>query len=120
MKAYVVAQTEVFDRKGYQLYADGFWDIFDRHRGRFLASSLSNTLVAEGVWDPPKTVIMVFPNRAAAEGWLNDPDYVALAEIRKRTARTNMVIVDTLGDTWVNARRATWETIGASRSWRKR
>jgi uncharacterized protein (DUF1330 family) len=102
MKAYVIAQTEVFDREGYKPYADGFWPIFDRYGGQFLASSLSSTIVAEGEWDPPNTVIMLFPSRAAAEGWLNDTDYVELAKIRKRTARTNMVIVDTDGDPWLS------------------
>ena len=108
MKAYVVAQTEVFDSEGYQPYADGFEDIFYRHGGRFIASSQSETVLAEGRWDPPNTGIMEFPDRAAAEAWLNDPDYVELAKTRHETARTNMVIVDTVTDEYLaasNARR---------------
>ena len=106
MKAYVVAQTEVFDADGYQPYADGFWKIFSRHVGEFIASSQSETVVSEGVWDPPNTVMMAFPDRSAAEAWLSDPDYVELAKIRHRTARTNMVIVDTAGDQYLIESRA--------------
>ena len=106
MKAYVVAQTEVFDRVGYQPYADGFEDIFYRYGGRFIASSQSKTVVAEGSWNPPNTVIMEFPDRSAAEAWLSDPDYVELAKVRHRTARTNMVIVDTEPDQYLAASQA--------------
>lgn len=105
MKAYVVAQTEVFDRDGYKPYAAGFEEIFYKHGGRFVVSSQSETVVAEGTWDPPNTVVMEFPNRSAAEAWLGDPDYVELAKIRHRTARTNMVIVDTAPDKYLAASR---------------
>ena len=109
VRAYVVAQTEVFDVDGYQPYADGFWKIFSRHGGEFISSSQSETIVSEGVWDPPNTVIMVFPDRTAAEAWLSDPEYVELAQFRHRSARTNMVIVDTASDQYLvdsRARRA--------------
>ena len=106
MKAYVVAQTEVFDADGYQPYADGFWEIFARHGGEFVASSQSDTVVSEGVWDPPNTVIIAFPDRIAAEAWLSDPEYVKLARFRHRSARTNMVIVDTANDQYLIESRA--------------
>jgi uncharacterized protein (DUF1330 family) len=37
---------------------------------------------------------MKFPDSQAAQDWLADPDYQALAEHRKRSARANLVLVD--------------------------
>ena len=59
--------------------------------------------MAEGQWDPPNTVIMEFPDPVAAEEWLSDPEYVELAKVRRKTARTNMVIVDTAPDRYLAA-----------------
>ena len=94
MPAYVIAQIEITDPEGYQDYLAGFMTIFNRHQGRLLVTSSSEVRVVEGEQKYPRTVVMEFPDRATAEGWLNDPEYQELSEIRKRTARTNLVVVD--------------------------
>lgn len=37
---------------------------------------------------------MEFPDLETAQAWKNDPDYVALARIREKTATTNMILVE--------------------------
>ncbi len=97
MTAYVIAQIEVHDPEGYKAYLAGFMPIFERHGGRLLATSARETAVIEGEWGYPRTVLMEFADLETATRWLNDPDYAALAEIRKRTARTNMALVEGVG-----------------------
>lgn len=94
MSAYVIAQIEVEDPDGYKEYLAGFMPIFERYKGRLLATSQAETDVIEGIWSLPSTVIMEFPTKEDAYSWLADPEYQSLAEIRKRTARANLVVVD--------------------------
>ena len=94
MPAYVIGQLEIFDPEGYKAYLAGFMPIFERHGGELLASSSAETEVVEGNWDYPRTVLMRFPDLAAAKAWLADPDYRTLAQHRYATARANLAIVE--------------------------
>ena len=96
MTAYVIGQLDIFDRAGYQAYLDGFMPSFERHGGTLLATSAQETQVLEGSWAHPATVLMAFPDRGAARAWYEDPEYQALCEIRRRTARCNLVVLDGL------------------------
>ncbi|MEX0286430.1 MAG: DUF1330 domain-containing protein [Paracoccaceae bacterium] len=96
MPAYFIAQIQIDDPDGYQGYLAGFMPIFERHGGRLLTVSSKPLDIIEGEWVHDGVVLMEFPSLDAARAWKDDPDYVALAEIRKRTARTNMVLVEGL------------------------
>ena len=58
----------------------------------------NKTIVIEGDWAYPGTVIMHFPSIEAAQAWCDDPEYQALAEHRHRSARANLVIVEGMSD----------------------
>ena len=90
----MLAQIEVGDPEEYKNYLAGFMPIFERHGGELLATSKNQTVVIEGEWAHPSTVIMRFPSVEAAQGWYSDPDYVALAAYRHRAAQTNLVLVE--------------------------
>jgi uncharacterized protein (DUF1330 family) len=94
MSAYMVAQIDVIDPEGYQAYLAGFLPIFERYGGELLATSKSETEVVEGEWAYPRTVIMKFPSLDHAHRWHADPDYQALAEHRRRSARANLILVE--------------------------
>ena len=94
MPAYVIGQLDIHDPEAYRDYLSGFMPSFERHGGELLATSRAETHVLEGTWALPRTVIMRFLSVEHAKAWHADPDYVALAEIRHRTARTNLVLVD--------------------------
>ena len=94
MSAYVLAQIQIDDVDGYAKYLAGFMPIFARHGGELLATSKNETHIVEGDWAYPGTVIMKFPDTKAAQDWLADPEYQALAEHRKRSARANLVLVE--------------------------
>ena len=97
MTAYMIAQIEIADPERYQDYLAGFMPIFQRYEGELLATSSCATEVIEGDWALPRTVIMKFPSRAAAEAWHRDPDYQTLAQHRHAAARANLVLVEGLG-----------------------
>lgn len=94
MSAYMIAQIEISDIEEYQLYLAGFMPIFQRHGGELLVTTKSETIVVEGEWAYPRTVIMKFPSVEKAQEWLHDPDFIKLAEHRHRSAKTNLVLVE--------------------------
>ncbi|PUB10249.1 DUF1330 domain-containing protein [Yoonia sediminilitoris] len=93
MSVYVVGQLNIHTPDDYEEYLAGFTSIFERYKGELLATSKQETEVLEGTWAMPRTVLMRFPTAEAARSWYNDPDYQKLAEIRRRNADTNLVIV---------------------------
>jgi uncharacterized protein (DUF1330 family) len=97
MSAYVLAQIQIDDVDEYAKYLAGFMPIFERHGGELLATSKNDIHILEGDWAYPGMVIMKFPDSREAQEWLADPDYQALAEHRKRSARTNLVLVEGIG-----------------------
>ena len=97
MSAFMIAQIEITDPERYQEYLAGFLPIFQRHEAELLATSSCSTEVVEGDWALPRTVIMKFPSREAAEAWHRDPEYQALARHRHAASRANLVLVEGLG-----------------------
>ncbi len=94
MSAYLVGQLRINDPEEYKNYLAGFMPSFERHGGEMLATSKNQTLVLEGQWAYPSTVIMRFPDVEAAQAWHDDPEYRELCKIRHKTADTNLVIVE--------------------------
>ncbi len=92
--AYVVGQLEIRHPEAYQEYLDGFMPSFERHGGELLASSRQETHVLEGAWAHPRTVLMRFPSKQAAQNWYDDPEYVELRKTRQANASTNLVLVE--------------------------
>lgn len=94
MTAYVIGQLNIHSPEEYQEYLNGFLPSFSRHGGELLATSKQDTEVIEGSWAHPKTVLMRFPSVEAAHAWHSDPEYQELAKIRRRTADTNLVVIE--------------------------
>ena len=61
--------------------------------GRFVARGGRFT-VLEGEWPNPRTVIIEFPNREAAEGWYKSAAYQKIIGLRHDSSRGNLVILD--------------------------
>lgn len=98
MSAYMIAQIAIDDAEEYGNYLAGFMPIFQRYGGELLATSKCDTRVLEGDWAHPCTVVMKFPSMSRAMAWHDDPDYRALSEHRKRSARANLVLVQGLDE----------------------
>jgi Domain of unknown function (DUF1330) len=58
-------------------------------RKRFASSD-----VLEGQWQNPRTVIIEFPTREAAEAWYKSPDYQKIIDLRLKSTCGNLIILD--------------------------
>jgi len=93
MKAYVVALETIHDQAMFADYAKGVAATLVPFDGRFVARGGKFT-VLEGVWTNPRTVIIEFPSRAAAEGWYRSADYQTIIGLRHQSSKGNLVILD--------------------------
>jgi uncharacterized protein (DUF1330 family) len=52
--------------------------------------------VVEGDWTPGRLVVLEFDSVAQARRWRASPEYGAAVQLRHRTAKANMIIVEGL------------------------
>ena len=93
MAAYMVVDIEVQDPVGWEDYKAGVTAIIKKHGGEYLVRG-GEVEVIEGNWRPNRFVVLRFPDRKAAHGFMNDPEYAPLKAIRHRVARTDLVLVE--------------------------
>jgi len=93
MKAYLVLDFAVRDLPDFMEYVRKVPDFIAAHGGRYIVQGTVPTSV-EGDWQPERMVILEFPSRDAAEGFLNDPGFQELAKIRHRSTDSKLVLVD--------------------------
>lgn len=92
MSCYIIAQIKINDREEYDIYENGFDEIFAKFKGIIVAVD-EDPVVLEGEWPYTRTVLIRFPNEKEARRWYESPEYQRLAEHRHRASTGNIVMV---------------------------
>ena len=95
MAAYLIADIEVTDPVGYEEYKKQVPAVIAAHGGRYLARGGASQ-VLEGTWRPRRSAIIEFPTLAALEAFWRSAEYRPLRELRERSARSNIVVIEGL------------------------
>lgn len=91
-KGYLIGHITVNDPDAYAEYIARDTAILARHGGRFIVrGGLSET--PEGAAHQ-RHVVIEFPSYAAAQSAYADPDYQDVADIRRRTADSVIILVE--------------------------
>jgi uncharacterized protein (DUF1330 family) len=93
MKAYVIALETVHDEAMFAEYRQGVVGTLAPFGAQFVARGGKYT-VLEGQWQHPRTVIIEFPSRDAAESWYNSAAYQKIIGLRHKSSSGNLVILD--------------------------
>jgi uncharacterized protein (DUF1330 family) len=93
LAAYVIAQIDVTDPAGYEEYRKLAGATVAAYGGRFLVRG-GRTETLEGSWQPKRVVVLEFSNVEQARAWWSSPEYSPARAIRRRTAATEMIVVD--------------------------
>ncbi len=93
MAAYILAQLDVHDAEGFQLYREKVAPLVERFGGRYLVRGGEITEL-EGKLSAPRLVIIEFADRAAAERWYRSSEYQEILPLRLNCANGTAVIVD--------------------------
>jgi uncharacterized protein (DUF1330 family) len=93
MAAYLIADVEVTDPKGYEEYRQRVPALIAAHGGRYLARG-GAVEVLEGDWMPRRTVILEFPSRDDLLAFYRDAEYQPLIKIRQAASHSRLVMID--------------------------
>jgi uncharacterized protein (DUF1330 family) len=93
VRAYLVLDFSINDLAGFSRYIAEIPAQIARHGGKYIVRGVPPTPV-EGDWTPERMVIIEFPSRENAEGFLSDPDIQDLFRIRHKTTISRLVLVD--------------------------
>jgi uncharacterized protein (DUF1330 family) len=94
MAAYLIANIEVTDPAAYEEYKKGVAATIAAYGGRSLARPGGMMEVLEGDWKPKRVVILEFPSVAQLKAWYRSPEYRPLIEIRNRSAKSSLIMIE--------------------------
>jgi uncharacterized protein (DUF1330 family) len=93
MPAYMIVEIEVTDPVGYEEYKKLASDSIRARGGKYIVRG-GKTEVMEGDWQPKRLVVLEFESMERAKEWLNCEEYREARQMRHRTAKTIMILVD--------------------------
>ena len=95
MSAYQIGNVTVEDAEGFAEYAAQVPEMIQRHGGRYLARG-GAIHVLEGDWHPTRVVIVEWDSIEQAKRWYESDEYKAVSDLRRRSAKTDLVLVEGL------------------------
>jgi uncharacterized protein (DUF1330 family) len=97
MPAYVIVETDIHDPEQYEHYKAASPDAVAASGGRFVVRG-GETAVLEGDWNPPRLVVLEFPDLEAAKRWYESETYQEAKKLREGAANLRMVAVEGVSD----------------------
>jgi uncharacterized protein (DUF1330 family) len=95
MPSYLIVDVSVKDPARYADYIRQVPAVIARHGGEYLVRGGAVDVI-EGDWTPSRLVVMRFPTREALQGYLDDPDYAPLRDLRREVADSIVIAADGL------------------------
>ncbi len=93
MSAYVIVEIDIFDVAGFGEYRKAIVPLVQKYGGKYIAVD-DQIETLEGNWSPKRIVMIEFPSMERAKECFGCEEYREPRKIRKRTAKTNMILVE--------------------------
>lgn len=94
MTVYLIADIKVTDDSWLPDYAATVHDIVARHGGRYLSRSGNIDTIEGEPLDTSVLAVVQFPNRAALDAFVDDPEYAPFAEARRGGSVSRFHVID--------------------------
>jgi uncharacterized protein (DUF1330 family) len=95
MPAYLIADVDVQDPKGYEEYRRLVGPALQKYGAKFLARG-GKVDVLEGQWNPARLVILQFESLEKARRFYESKDYGPAKEARQKASSANFIVVEGL------------------------
>ncbi len=93
MKGYLILDFSINDFSLFKEYIDKIPTFIEKHGGRYIVQGVEPE-VMEGDWHPERVVVLEFPTKDIAKGFLADPDAQPLFSIRHNTTESKLILVE--------------------------
>jgi uncharacterized protein (DUF1330 family) len=97
MPAYVIVETDIHDPEQYERYRAAARGPVHAGGGHFIVRG-GELAVLEGDWNPPRLVVLEFPDLEAAKRWYESSEYEEAKRLREGAANLRMVAVQGLDE----------------------
>jgi uncharacterized protein (DUF1330 family) len=94
---YMVIEVEVVDAATYAEYVARIPAVVEKYGGRYLVRG-SEVVPLTGDWRPERLIILELPSMEQMTTWNFSPEYLELAPLRGRAARTRAIAVQGVAD----------------------
>jgi uncharacterized protein (DUF1330 family) len=95
MCAYVIVEIDIVDPAGYEEYKQLASATVEKYGGKYIIRG-GTVETLEGDWNPKRIVVLQFDSMQRAKEWLYSEEYREPRKMRHRTARTRMVVVESV------------------------
>lgn len=95
MPAYLIADVDVSDPKGFETYRQLVAPTITAAGGTYRVRG-GAFQVLEGDYQPKRLIVLEFESMAAARAWYESDAYAPIKAIRQKTAATNVILVEGL------------------------
>jgi uncharacterized protein (DUF1330 family) len=93
MSTYLILEVDWHDNDKAKEYREKFGPALEKYGGKTLCAGPAK--VIEGNWNPPRVVVLEFPNMETLRAWYDSPEYAPVLKLRMDGATTDkMVAVD--------------------------
>jgi uncharacterized protein (DUF1330 family) len=93
MPAYIIADVDVSDPKGFETYRQLVAPTITAAGGTYKVRGGAFE-VLEGSYQPKRLIVLEFASMAAARAWYESDTYAPIKAIRQKTAATNVILVE--------------------------
>jgi len=95
MKAYLLIDLNVTDLEGFMVYAGRIPEMIQKHHGRYLVQGVAPTVIEQTDSEEyERSVVLEFPDRTSAQGFLEERSHSDLHDIWARTTKSRILLVD--------------------------
>lgn len=94
MPAYLIVDTKIHNPDAYETYKAQARPIAEQYGGVYRARGGAMDVREGDLWTPTRLVIIEFPDAAAAQAFLDSPEYAPVAAIRHANATCTSVILE--------------------------
>ena len=93
MPAYVIVDIDIIDPIGFAEYRKTVVPLVEKYGGKYLVAN-DHPETLEGDWRPERIVMIEFESVKRAKEWFTCEEYRPVCEIRYRTAKSKMILVE--------------------------
>lgn len=90
---YAYVQVTIEDPEAFSAYASVAGPALEKYGAKPTAMSTDPLRLEGEAPTPTRAVILSFPDRAAAEGWINDPDLAKVHAKRRASGKTEITLL---------------------------
>lgn len=93
MNAYLILDLTINDFTKFSEYIEKIPAFIKKHSGRYVVQGVQAE-VMEGDWKPERMVVIEFPSKEKAKGFLKDPEAQNLFALRHSTTTSKLILVE--------------------------